>query len=49
MRQAKLNYYTLDFELTPRKSRRHTDTDITDLNYADNIVLISDIIEKKAQ
>ena len=36
----------LGFEITPRKSTRHPAVTLTDLDYADDICLISDRVEK---
>ena len=46
MRKATLNPRKTGFILTPRRSRRHPPITITDTNFADDIALLSDNVEK---
>ena len=46
MRKATINPRETGFTLNPRRSRRHPATTITDADFADDIALLSDTIEK---
>jgi len=46
MRKATLNTQETGFTLTPRRSRRHLPIIITDSDFADDIVLLSDTVRK---
>ena len=46
MRKATLNPQETGFTLTPRRSRRHPPITITDTDFADDIALLSDNVEK---
>ena len=46
LRKATANYEHLGFTITPRRSRRHGPVTLTDLDFADDICLLSDEIQE---